>query len=129
MAYWMHAAHSVFVAELDGRIAGTYYLRPNGSGGGASLANCGYATAPWCRNQGIAAGMCAHSLEEAARQGYRAMVFNYVVASNEAAVHLWTKMGFREVGRVPEAFTRPCGRRSDVLVLYRTLRRTPAGDE
>lgn len=35
--------------------------------------------------------------------GYRGSVFNLVYASNEASVRLWTKLGFTNVGRIPEA--------------------------
>ena len=32
-AYWLMPAHEVFVAEIEGRIAGTYYLMANQAGG------------------------------------------------------------------------------------------------
>ncbi len=46
LAYWRTPGNEVFVAERDGEIVGTYYLRPNRMGGGAHVANCGYMTAP-----------------------------------------------------------------------------------
>ena len=48
--------------------------------------------------------MGEHALEEAARAGYRAMQFNFVVSTNGAAVSLWKKLGFAVVGTVPQAF-------------------------
>jgi hypothetical protein len=36
--------------------------------------------------------MCEHSQSEAIRMGFRAMQFNIVVATNEAAVRLWQKL-------------------------------------
>jgi hypothetical protein len=36
----------VFVAEDEGLVIGTYYLRANQLGGGAYIANCRYVTAP-----------------------------------------------------------------------------------
>ena len=45
IAYWTRPCHETFVAEEDGRLLGTYYLRPNQLGGGAHVANCGYMTA------------------------------------------------------------------------------------
>ena len=35
LAYWFEEGHAVFVAEEDGLILGTYYLRANQGGGGA----------------------------------------------------------------------------------------------
>ena len=48
--------------------------------------------------------MCAHSLERAKAQGFRAMQFNFVVSSNQRAVTLWKSLGFEIVGEIPEAF-------------------------
>ncbi len=63
LAYWHSADHAVFVALADAAVVGTYYLRPNHQGGGAHVANCGYATAPQATGRGVARAMCAHSLE------------------------------------------------------------------
>ena len=41
IAYWMGPDRETFVAEEEGSILGTYYLRPNRPGGGAHVANCG----------------------------------------------------------------------------------------
>ena len=54
LAYWFNPDHAVFVAEDDGRIVGTYYLRANTTGAGAHVANCGYMTAPAARGRGVA---------------------------------------------------------------------------
>ncbi|HEY4320083.1 MAG TPA: GNAT family N-acetyltransferase [Gemmatimonadales bacterium] len=80
--YWRSPGHEVFVAEASGEIVGTYYLRPNQSGGGSHVANCGYMTALWARGRGIARTMGTHSLEHAKGRGYRAMQFNFVVSTN-----------------------------------------------
>jgi hypothetical protein len=40
LAYWFSPHHEVFVAEEEGLVIGTYYLRANQSGGGAHVANC-----------------------------------------------------------------------------------------
>ena len=45
IAYWTGPDRETFVAEEDGRLLGTYYLRSNLLGGGAHVANCGYMTA------------------------------------------------------------------------------------
>jgi ribosomal protein S18 acetylase RimI-like enzyme len=65
--------------------------------------------------------MCAHSLEFAKNVGFRAMQFNFVVSTNEPAVHLWRKHGFEVVGRLPEAFEHPVLGYVDALVMFREL--------
>ena len=121
LAYWNSPGHEVFVAEENGKILGTYYLRVNQKGGGAHVANCGYMTAPWASGRGVARAMCQHSLECAKTRGFRTMQFNFVVSSNERAVRLWQSMGFEIVGRLPGAFVHPALGTVDALVMYRHL--------
>jgi hypothetical protein len=41
LAYWLAPDKETFVAEEDGAILGTYFMRPNQGGGGAHVCNCG----------------------------------------------------------------------------------------
>ncbi len=121
LAYWFAAGKWVFIAEEDGVALGSYYIHANQMGGGSHVANCGYLTAGWAVGRGVAGAMCAHSLEFGKSVGFRAMQFNFVVSSNAAAVHLWRKHGFREVGRLPGAFAHPTLGFVDALVMFREL--------
>jgi ribosomal protein S18 acetylase RimI-like enzyme len=121
LAYWQAATHEVFVAENETGVVGTYYLRANQRGGGAHVANCGYMTGPWAAGQGVARAMCEHSLGRARQRGFRAMQFNFVVASNERAISLWKNFGFDIVGRLPGAFSHPTLGFVDAVVMYRVL--------
>jgi RimJ/RimL family protein N-acetyltransferase len=124
LAYWRSPAHAVFVAEGadDTReILGTYYLRRNQMGPGGHVANCGYMVAPWAVGRGIATALCQHSLDEARRHGFRAMQFNCVVSTNQRAVQLWQRCGFKIVGRLPNAFEHPKLGFVDAFVMFRSL--------
>jgi ribosomal protein S18 acetylase RimI-like enzyme len=121
LAYWRTPGHEVFVAEDGGAVLGTYYLRANNKGGGAHVCNCGYIVAPDAMKHGVARAMCAHSLEHAKTRGFRAMQFNFVIASNERAVRLWHSMGFETVGRMPGVYEHPSLGPVDALVMFRTL--------
>jgi ribosomal protein S18 acetylase RimI-like enzyme len=121
LAYWLGADRETFVAEADGQILGTYYIRANQAGGGAHVCNCGYMTAAEAAGRGVARAMCAHSLDHARSQGFRAMQFNFVVSTNVRAVKLWQSMGFTVVGRLPGAFAHPTEGYVDALVLFQTL--------
>jgi len=121
LAYWFADGNWVFVAEDNGRAVGSYYLRANQKGGGSHVANCGYLTAGWALGRGVAGAMCTHSLTFAKGVGFRAMQFNFVVSTNEAAVHLWLKHGFEVVGRLPGAFEHPTLGFVDALVMWREL--------
>jgi ribosomal protein S18 acetylase RimI-like enzyme len=121
LAYWLGPDKETFVAEADGVILGTYYIRPNQAGGGAHVCNCGYMTAPEAAGRGVARSMHEHSLEHARKSGFRAMQFNFVVETNERAVRLWQSLGFEIVGRLPGAFLHPSKGYVDAFVMYRHL--------
>ena len=91
------------MAELDGRLAGTYLLKANQPGLGNHVANCGYVVASRARGQGIGEALCRHSLDVARALGFLAMQFNSVVSTN-TAIALWQRCGFAIVGTVPHAF-------------------------
>src|SRR4029077_17472052 len=110
----------VFVADDNGEIVGTYYLRENQSAG-TDVANCGYMTAPGATGRGVARAMCAHSIARAKERGFRAMQFNFVVATNERAVFLWQSLGFDTVERLPGTFLHPRLGAVDALVMRRAL--------
>ncbi|ODT49839.1 MAG: GNAT family N-acetyltransferase [Devosia sp. 63-57] len=120
-SFWMMPGHEVFVAEIDGKVVGTYYLMANRHGGGAHVANCGYVTSESARGKGVASAMCTHSLTRARERGFRAMQFNHVVSTNEGAVALWQKLGFTIVGTLPGAFEHPVHGFVDAYVMFRAL--------
>jgi ribosomal protein S18 acetylase RimI-like enzyme len=121
LAYWTGADRETFVAEQDGAVLGTYYLRANQAGGGAHVANCGFMTAEAAAGRGIARALCAHALDRARERGFAAMQFNFVVSTNVRAVRLWQRFGFDVVGRLPGAFRHPRLGDVDALVMFRTL--------
>jgi ribosomal protein S18 acetylase RimI-like enzyme len=122
LEWWFASEKETFVADGNGVVLGTYFLRANQPGGGAHVANCGYVTADAAQGRGIGRAMCLHSLERALERGFRAMQFNFVVSTNERAVKLWSSLGFEIVGRLPEAFQHPQHGFVDALVMYRVLR-------
>ena len=121
IAYWMEADKTAFILRIEGQAVGTYYIRPNQPGGGAHICNCGFITAPSARGKGVARRMLDHALIEAKQQGYRAMQFNFVLASNQRALAIWQRNGFATIGRIPQAFLHPKQGYVDALILHRSL--------
>jgi L-amino acid N-acyltransferase YncA len=121
LGYWFGADKETFVAEEDGAVLGTYYLRANQAGGGNHVCNAGYMTGSAAVGRGVARAMCLHSIEHAKTRGFRAMQFNFVVSTNVRAVGLWQSLGFEVVGRLPGAFAHPAEGFVDALVMFRTL--------
>ena len=119
--YWCGAAHSTYLATENGAPLGTYYRRTNQQGGGDHVCNCGFVTSTEARGKGIARKMLEHALVAAKDAGYRAMQFNFVVATNTRAIAIWEDYGFDIVGRLPGAFNHPSEGYVDALVMYRNL--------
>ena len=121
VTYWTAPPKRAFLAERDRQPLGTYYLTPNQRGGGSHVANAGFITAPAARGLGLARTMLHHAEAEARAAGFRAMQFNFVVASNADALHIWASEGYGEVGRLPRAFRHPTEGFVDALVLFKDL--------
>jgi ribosomal protein S18 acetylase RimI-like enzyme len=120
-AYWFAKETRTYVAEQDGKILGSYILRPNRPGLGNHVSNAGFMVDPAARRLGVGRAMGEHALEEARRLGYRAMQFNFVIASNESAVRLWQHLGFGIVGTLPGAFRHAREGLVDAYVMFRLL--------
>lgn len=123
LAYWLSSLHTTFIAEdiTTGSFVGTYYVRPNYSGGGSHIANCGYMVAEAAQGRGVARTMAQTSIGQAREMGFRGIQFNFVVASNERAVKLWTSLGFETLARLPKVFDHPHLNYVDALVMFLDL--------
>jgi L-amino acid N-acyltransferase YncA len=121
LEYWTGGDRETFVAVGEGRVLGTYYIRPNQQGGGAHVANCGFMTAADANGRGVAGAMCQHALQHARHLGFIAMQFNFVIATNLRAIKLWQSFGFETIGRLPGAYLHPREGYTDALVMFRTL--------
>jgi RimJ/RimL family protein N-acetyltransferase len=51
---WVESPRATFVAEENGQILGTYYIKANAAGPGDHVCNCGYMTAAAARGKGVA---------------------------------------------------------------------------
>ena len=119
---WVELPAATFVASNDaGDILGSYFIKPNQPGLGAHVCNCGYVVSKQAQGQGIAAQMCEHSQKLALEMGFRAMQFNFVVATNTGAVRLWQKLGFEIIGTLPEVFQHQQLGFVDAYVMFKRL--------
>ena len=119
---WVEVPAKTFVAcDAEGRILGTYFIKANQPGLGAHVCNCGYVVAPTAQGRGIASLMCEHSQARALAMGFKAMQFNFVVATNTRAIRLWERLGFSVVGRLPGAFNHQKLGYVDALIMFKRL--------
>jgi ribosomal protein S18 acetylase RimI-like enzyme len=115
--YWLDGKTVVVGAwtATDGELAGSYFLKPNGYGRAAHVANGGYFVAAEHRGAGLGEALVRHSMAVAVELGFDALQFNFVFESNPAR-RLYERLGFIVVGRVPEVIDG-----EDVLIYWRRL--------
>ncbi|MFD1965096.1 GNAT family N-acetyltransferase [Pseudonocardia alni] len=124
----------VVVAVRDGRVVGTAKTGPNQAGPGSHVATASFAVEAGEAGRGTGRALGEHVLALARADGYSAMQFNAVVATNTRAVALnavvatntravalWHSLGFATVGTVPDAFTLPDGTTTGLHVMHRYL--------
>jgi L-amino acid N-acyltransferase YncA len=119
---WVEAPPGRTVVACDGsRVLGTAKMGPNRPGPGSHVATASFMVAGDARGRGVGRALGEYALSWAEAQGYAAMQFNAVVASNHAAVQLWQALGFQIVGTVPEAFAHPALGRVGLHIMHRYL--------
>jgi ribosomal protein S18 acetylase RimI-like enzyme len=121
IAYWFSPDKHVYVAEEDGAVVGSFWLKPNQPGLGSHVCNAAYIVSPDVHGKGIGRQMGEFSLDEARRLGFTAMQFNFVVKSNTAAVRLWQSLGMEIIGEIPDAFDHKLNGLTNAYIMYRKL--------
>jgi ribosomal protein S18 acetylase RimI-like enzyme len=121
LEFWFGADKETYVAVLENKIVGTFFLKANQPDLGAHICNAGYMVSPNAKGKGIGRKLAEFSLPEAKRLGFKAIQFNFVVKSNEIAVKLWLSLGFEIIGEIPEAFQHQDLGLVNALIMYRKL--------
>jgi L-amino acid N-acyltransferase YncA len=119
--YFVGPGITSYVCEDGGQVLGIYKLIPNRIGRGSHVANASFMLDPNAQGRGIGHALGEHCLDEARRQAYDAMQFNFVVSTNTAGVNLWKKLGFQIVGTLPKAFRHATLGDVDAYVMHRFL--------
>ncbi len=108
------------IAEEES-IAGLYILHPNNVGRCGHICNASYAVSASCRRRGIGELLVRHSLQKGIELGFRILQFNAVVSTNKAALNLYKRLGFVQLGKIPGGFLTKSGRYEDIIPHYKTL--------
>lgn len=92
------------VADDNGNIVGLYILHPNNVGRCGHICNASYAVSSSYRGQHIGEKLVKDCINKANKIGFRILQFNAVVETNIHARHLYERIGFRQLGVIPEGF-------------------------
>ena len=104
-----------------GEVAGLYILHPNNIGRCGHICNASYAVRRDLRGNRIGETLVTHCLKTAKEMGFGIMQFNAVVRSNTYALRLYKKLGFVQLGVIPEGFRMKDGHYEDIIPHYYVL--------
>ena len=102
-------------------ILGLYILHPNNVGRCGHICNASYAVKSSARNLHIGEKLVSDCLVQGKESGFKILQFNAVVKSNLSARHLYKKLGFVELGTIPNGFLLKSGDYEDIVIYYHTL--------
>ena len=108
----------VAVDDETGEVLGLYILHPNNVGRCGHIGNTSYAVKEGFRGLHIGEKLVKDSLLKGAQCGFRLLQFNAVVASNIHALHLYKRLGFTQLGRIPQGFLMKDGHYEDIILFY-----------
>lgn len=109
------------VADDDGKVVGLYILHPNNIGRCGHIANASYAVDSSCRGKHIGEKLVSDCLTQAKKSGFKLLQFNAVVENNIHARHLYERLGFVQLGTIPDGFLMKDGTYQNICLYYHVL--------
>ena len=105
-------------ADENGNILGLYILHPNNVGRCGHICNASYAVSSSCRGQHIGEKLVRDCIRKAKECGFLILQFNAVVETITHARHLYEKIGFRQLGVIPNGFRMKDGHYENICPYY-----------
>ena len=116
------AAQSYCGVALDeGKVVGLYILHPNNVGRCGHICNASYAVDKACRGKHIGEKLVTDCLAKGKEIGFGVLQFNAVVESNVHARHLYERLGFQQLGTIPNGFRMKDGSYENICPYYHVL--------
>ena len=112
---------AVAVNAETGSVCGLYILHPNNIGRCDHICNASYAVAQESRGLHIGEKLVSDCLIQGKRLGFGVLQFNAVVATNIHARHLYERLGFVQLGTIPNGFRMKDGHYEDICPYYHEL--------
>ena len=120
--YFRSQSYTGIALDTDrGQIVGVYTLHPNSVGRCGHICNASYAVSRDVRGKGVGERLVRHCIATAKGIGFRILQFNAVVRTNTAALQLYQKLGFTQLGVIPGGFRLDDGRYEDIVPHYIVL--------
>lgn len=107
--------------ENNGEIVGLYILHPNNVGRCGHICNASYAVGSDFRGCHIGTQLVKHCMKKGKELGFGILQFNAVVKTNYPALHLYERLGFTQLGVIPNGFQLKDGSYEDIIPHYHIL--------
>lgn len=119
LAFFGSQSHTGVACDAEtGELVGLYILHPNNVGRCGHICNASYAVKKSLRGQHIGEKLVTDCMQRAKQLGFGILQFNAVVRTNGAALHLYQKLGFTQLGVIPGGFRMKDGRYEDIIPHY-----------
>lgn len=105
-------------ADESGEVVGLYILHPNNVGRCGHICNASYAVSAKRRGQHIGEKLVMDCIAQAKKIGFSILQFNAVVESNIHARHLYERLGFTQLGVIPNGFRMKDGHFENICPYY-----------
>lgn len=105
----------------DGSIEGLYILHPNNVGRCGHICNASYAVSSAFRGRHIGEKLVIDCMKKAKQLGFSILQFNAVVETNIHARHLYERLGFHQLGVIPNGFRMKDGNFENICPYYTEL--------
>lgn len=99
-------------------VVGLYILHPNNVGRCGHISNASYAVKKSKRGMHIGEFLVKDCLAKAKEIGFKILQFNAVVATNTSALKLYAKLGFTQLGIIPNGFMMKDETYEDIIPHY-----------
>ncbi|MCI7759858.1 MAG: GNAT family N-acetyltransferase [[Eubacterium] saphenum] len=119
--FFQSQSYTGIAVDKNGEVVGLYILHPNNIGRCGHLCNASYAVKKDLRGRHIGEILVRDCMKTAKELGFRILQFNAVVKSNKPALALYKKLGFVQLGVIPNGFLMKDGSYEDIIPHYIAL--------
>ena len=120
-AFFASQTYNGVAEDETGNVVGLYILHPNNIGRCGHICNASYAVSSSCRGRHIGEQLVKDCLVQGKRLGFRILQFNAVVENNIHARHLYERLGFVQLGTIPNGFLMKDGHYENICPYYHEL--------
>ncbi len=119
--FFQSQSYTGVAVDENGAVVGLYILHPNNIGRCGHLCNASYAVKKDLRGMHIGEILVRDCMKTAKTLGFGILQFNAVVRTNKPALALYKKLGFVQLGVIPNGFLMKDGSYEDIIPHYITL--------